>query len=86
MDFAGKVTPRTGLSVPACSCTQRISQLHRIGREDGFSASGRMMTRLLGDPCGTQLGWDPGFPHEDLTQEQYEKVWIAARRSLERDG
>jgi len=29
--------------------------------------------------------WDPDFPHEDLTREQYEKVWLAARRSLERN-
>ena len=29
--------------------------------------------------------WDADFPHEDLTQEQYEEVWLAARRFLERD-
>ena len=29
--------------------------------------------------------WDPDFPYEDLTREQYEKVWLAARRSLERN-
>ena len=30
--------------------------------------------------------WDPGFPHEDVTRDEYEKIWLAARRSLERDG
>ena len=36
---------------------------------------------FLADQPITQ--WD--FPHEDLTREQYERVWLAARRSLERD-
>jgi hypothetical protein len=39
---------------------------------------------FLADQPITQ--WDPDLPHEDLTQEQYEKVWHAARRSLERNG
>ena len=30
--------------------------------------------------------WDPGFPREGITQEQYENVWSAARRFLDRDG
>ena len=36
---------------------------------------------FLADQPITQ--WD--FPHEDLTREQYERVWLAAKRSLERD-
>jgi hypothetical protein len=27
--------------------------------------------------------WDPDFPHEALTREQYETVWVTARRFLE---
>jgi hypothetical protein len=35
----------------------------------------------LADQSVTQ--WDPDFPHEDLTREEYGEIWLAARRSLE---
>lgn len=38
----------------------------------------------LADQSVTQ--WDPDFPHEDLTREEYGEIWLAARRSLEWDN
>src|SRR5687768_15288031 len=28
--------------------------------------------------------WDPGFPHEDISQSLFERAWAASREELER--
>jgi hypothetical protein len=66
------------ISRAAASLAEWMRELD-AGRIQQYQANG-----FLADQRVTQ--WDPGFPHPAMTQEQYENVWSAARRFLERDG
>jgi hypothetical protein len=72
VELAGPdLTPR------AASCLEEWMRELRAGRIREYAAK----YGSLADQPVTQ--WDPDFPHEDLTREEYEKVWLAARRFLE---
>jgi len=70
LDYAAR---RAGWAEPAPSAAASLVEWkreHEVGRIQEYQAK----YGFLADQPVTR--WDPGFPHEDLTQEQYEKVWI----------
>ena len=51
--------------------------------KDGLEAIRRYESKYGGLADQPVTDWDPGFPHEELTPDQFEAVWTSARRQVE---